>query len=312
MVDNSPGFSLKKVLRFAHKLMKKNMRKGNVLAIAVMAFALVAFLFVLDYSMNSTGKWPWSVNTAKISNTHVACTMEAKLCPDGSSVGRVGPNCEFTPCPSGNSNISTNSTSSTTITDNCQVDADCALDICSGCSNKESYQQYMKHGGTLACMAFEGDVCACQQNKCVIADWKTYTNTEDHYTIKYPADYTQSLNGNTVEFQKNGDIGKIGLHLVTVSVFSGVDQNINSNNDLYTWAKNGFSSSAPIVAYHNNPRTVKLGENSFVRTDGDQGSSGIPEYFAFHNTVLYELTDLHPSTMTSGNQKIIASFHFTK
>lgn len=29
----------------------------------------------------------------------VMCTMEAKLCPDGSYVGRSGPNCEFTPCP---------------------------------------------------------------------------------------------------------------------------------------------------------------------------------------------------------------------
>lgn len=29
----------------------------------------------------------------------VACTMEAKICPDGSSVGRVGPNCEFQACP---------------------------------------------------------------------------------------------------------------------------------------------------------------------------------------------------------------------
>lgn len=29
----------------------------------------------------------------------VACTMEAKLCPDGSYVGRVSPNCEFAPCP---------------------------------------------------------------------------------------------------------------------------------------------------------------------------------------------------------------------
>jgi putative hemolysin len=28
-----------------------------------------------------------------------ACTMEAKLCPDGSSVGRSGPNCEFAKCP---------------------------------------------------------------------------------------------------------------------------------------------------------------------------------------------------------------------
>lgn len=29
----------------------------------------------------------------------VACTQEAKLCPDGSAVGRTGPNCEFAPCP---------------------------------------------------------------------------------------------------------------------------------------------------------------------------------------------------------------------
>jgi len=29
----------------------------------------------------------------------VACTMEAKLCPGGSAVGRVGPNCEFAKCP---------------------------------------------------------------------------------------------------------------------------------------------------------------------------------------------------------------------
>ncbi|MCI0619445.1 hypothetical protein L0Y40_00180 [Candidatus Wolfebacteria bacterium] len=28
-----------------------------------------------------------------------ACTLEAKLCPDGSYVGRTGPNCEFSPCP---------------------------------------------------------------------------------------------------------------------------------------------------------------------------------------------------------------------
>jgi len=31
--------------------------------------------------------------------TPVACTADAKLCPDGSYVGRVSPSCEFTPCP---------------------------------------------------------------------------------------------------------------------------------------------------------------------------------------------------------------------
>lgn len=31
--------------------------------------------------------------------SEVACTMEAKQCPDGSWVGRVSPSCEFAPCP---------------------------------------------------------------------------------------------------------------------------------------------------------------------------------------------------------------------
>lgn len=34
----------------------------------------------------------------------VACTMEAKLCLDGSSVGRTGPNCEFALCPNSKTN----------------------------------------------------------------------------------------------------------------------------------------------------------------------------------------------------------------
>lgn len=29
----------------------------------------------------------------------VACTEEAKICPDGSAVGRTGPNCAFPDCP---------------------------------------------------------------------------------------------------------------------------------------------------------------------------------------------------------------------
>lgn len=33
-------------------------------------------------------------------DTEVACTLDAKVCPDGTLVGRVGPNCEFAPCPS--------------------------------------------------------------------------------------------------------------------------------------------------------------------------------------------------------------------
>lgn len=41
----------------------------------------------------------WVANNRAESPSPKACTLEAKICPDGSAVGRVGPDCEFAPCP---------------------------------------------------------------------------------------------------------------------------------------------------------------------------------------------------------------------
>lgn len=39
--------------------------------------------------------------SAPVEPSHpVACTMDAKICPDGSAVGRTAPDCEFAACPS--------------------------------------------------------------------------------------------------------------------------------------------------------------------------------------------------------------------
>ena len=40
----------------------------------------------------------------------VACTEEAKLCPDGSYVGRTGPQCQFSSCPTNATGTSTATT----------------------------------------------------------------------------------------------------------------------------------------------------------------------------------------------------------
>lgn len=37
--------------------------------------------------------------TTPPSDQPIACSTEAKICPDGSGVGRTGPNCEFAACP---------------------------------------------------------------------------------------------------------------------------------------------------------------------------------------------------------------------
>lgn len=54
-----------------------------ILGMIVLAGAVTGAFFYFNYQ--STGQ--------------VACTEEAKLCPDGSYVGRTGPKCEFSKCP---------------------------------------------------------------------------------------------------------------------------------------------------------------------------------------------------------------------
>lgn len=39
------------------------------------------------------------VPTESCTTEVIFCTQDAKLCPDGSSVGRVPPSCSFAPCP---------------------------------------------------------------------------------------------------------------------------------------------------------------------------------------------------------------------
>lgn len=69
-----------------------------VLVIILIAFAAgIGGYFVYQ---NSRSK------STALSPDQIACTQDAKLCPDGSSVGRVGPNCEFSPCPSPQSSSS--------------------------------------------------------------------------------------------------------------------------------------------------------------------------------------------------------------
>jgi hypothetical protein len=85
-----------------------------------------------------------------------ACTEDAKICPDGTTVGRVAPDCEFAPCPN-----------------ECRGDADCVPEQCchpTSCTNKA-----LKGVCNLACTAScEGPLdcgagaCACVKSKCVV------------------------------------------------------------------------------------------------------------------------------------------------
>ena len=62
-------------------------------SIIVVGLALLALVWIGWDQFNV-----WRANTYE-HDKPVACTADAKICPDGSGVGREGPNCEFAACP---------------------------------------------------------------------------------------------------------------------------------------------------------------------------------------------------------------------
>lgn len=102
----------------------KTDQRGTILPVVLIVLAVVlagaigAILVVRNPSSNAN---------------NVQCTLEAKLCPDGSSVGRVPPSCAFAACPLVNVNASnTNASQSLTTPDGtislvCAQDEDCRL-----------------------------------------------------------------------------------------------------------------------------------------------------------------------------------------
>ncbi|MBI5225605.1 hypothetical protein HY989_07100 [Candidatus Micrarchaeota archaeon] len=56
----------------------------------IIATGVIALLLIVIVFFGTRGKPDDNI---------IACTMEAKICPDGSAVGRVGPTCEFAKCP---------------------------------------------------------------------------------------------------------------------------------------------------------------------------------------------------------------------
>jgi len=69
----------------------------------VMILGVVLLLVVVGFAGYYVGRNNNNPNTpagiVPPSQNNVVCTMDAKICPDGSSVGRTGPQCEFAPCP---------------------------------------------------------------------------------------------------------------------------------------------------------------------------------------------------------------------
>lgn len=72
--------------------MNKTIRNIVIVLVTILVLATVWYVYALQNTS------PSPIVPGRNDDT-VFCTMEAKLCPDGSYVGRQGPKCEFAPCP---------------------------------------------------------------------------------------------------------------------------------------------------------------------------------------------------------------------
>lgn len=80
--------------------MKPRLSSGFAPLLIIGAIAILLIVGAGAYYLGMQKNNPPSSNSAPSPTPEmVACTADAKMCPDGSAVGRVGPNCEFAPCP---------------------------------------------------------------------------------------------------------------------------------------------------------------------------------------------------------------------
>ncbi len=137
--------------------MKNNYKKGFVVPLVI---AIVVILIA--------GGVYWWVKSKEVpanNNNVVACTQEAKLCPDGSYVGRTGPMCEFTACPSGNqSNLIKSCANGATNPPHCNADLPMPLPVITSISPSSGPISTITElkGTNLA--GFEGDLDAIIEN----------------------------------------------------------------------------------------------------------------------------------------------------
>jgi hypothetical protein len=90
------------------------------------------------------------------SGAEQACTEEARVCPDGSAVGRTGPHCSFAVCPAPNAElVSASSTLDFVLPSGYKQDTNISsANIIASYSNKEDYTSASSTPSTITISAF--------------------------------------------------------------------------------------------------------------------------------------------------------------
>ncbi|MDP3560406.1 MAG: DUF1016 N-terminal domain-containing protein [Legionellaceae bacterium] len=93
VLQNSDQLSTDLILKDPYILDFLGMRGATTMKTVVIIISITIVFLIAFLALNSF------IRNQKLGISHNVCTQEAKICPNGSIVGRSGPNCEFSLCP---------------------------------------------------------------------------------------------------------------------------------------------------------------------------------------------------------------------
>lgn len=168
--------------------MQKGFATVSFLVATVLVILLIAGLLI-------SGRGPWNTPSDEV----VACTMDAKLCPDGSYVGRIPPICEFAPCPDENGDNDKESSNETILETRVYTNTEYGFQLSYPDSYKALDDPDSLYGWPDALVLFyKGG----QAYDVVVEVW----DTKDQYLQKYLDDsgiYVHELNGKHITILDN-------------------------------------------------------------------------------------------------------------
>lgn len=143
------------------------MRKGTILPIALMAFAIVAFLFLVTYAVTPGLKYPWSTNQSKVVPECHVTGYHSEVCMNGVQRAVASPDRPEYACYSSATCVpQPNNVCGWTMTQELQSCIDQARAQGNTTSNTNAVT-----------------------NTSPTADWKTYTNTTYGFSFRYPKNF---------------------------------------------------------------------------------------------------------------------------
>ncbi|HOW60353.1 MAG TPA: DUF333 domain-containing protein [Candidatus Moranbacteria bacterium] len=151
-----------------------------------------------------------------------ACTMEAKLCDDGSYVGRTGPNCEFAPCPVA---------SKQDIADSKQQMANPASVYCEQNGGKLEIRTAFDGGQTGYCKFSDGSECE---------EWAYFRKECE----------TEKLDANQIKSQSINQWQQCKSKTITADTILSWNIKISDTNSFGGYYAKGFLNSNPVYPVH--------------------------------------------------------------